>query len=85
MSLRPVLIVPVFCEGVMFGGSGSPFLVLTVRVLVADRARLVLEVVDTPFAKADIEAAVSYGVACLLGGDSVQILALVAMSYESRC
>lgn len=51
----------------MLDCDGSPFLVLMVRVFVADRARLVLEVVDTPFAKADIEAAVSYGVACLLG------------------
>lgn len=65
MSLRPVPSAPVFCEVVMLDGDGMPFLVLMVRV--ADRARLVLEVVDTPFAKADIEAAVSYGVACLLG------------------
>lgn len=48
-------------------GIGSPVLVLMESVLVADRARLaVFEVVDTPFAKADIEVAVSYGVACLL-------------------
>lgn len=66
-------------------GNGLPFLVLMVRVLVADRARLVLEVVDTPFAKADIEAAVSYGVACRLVCVDVQNVALVAISCEIGC
>lgn len=57
------------------------FLVFTVRVFVADRARLeVFEVVDTPFARADIEVAVTNGVACLLCGGGVHVTAVVAMS-----
>lgn len=55
--------------------------VLMVRVLVADRARLVVfEVVDTPFAKADIEVAVPDGVACLLGVVEIQGWAVTAIS-----
>ena len=50
----------------MLAGDGLLFFVLIVSELVADRARLVLDVVDTPFAKADIGVAGSCGVACLL-------------------
>lgn len=65
-------------------GEGSPFRVLIVRVLVADRARLaVFEVVETPFARADIEEAVCYGVACLLVCVESQELAAVAISYKA--
>lgn len=53
-------------EGVMLEREGLAFLVLIVSVLVAERARPVVDVVDTPFAKADIEVAVPRGVACLL-------------------
>lgn len=49
----------------------------------ADRARLaVFEVVDTPFARADIEEAGLYGVACLLVCVRSQWLAAVAISCE---
>lgn len=52
-----------------------------VRVLVADRARPeVFGVVDTPFARADIEAAVLYGVACLLVRVQSQNSAVVAIN-----
>lgn len=47
----------------------------------ADRARLgVFEFVETPFARADIEEAVLYGVACLLVRVTSQWSAAVAIS-----
>lgn len=58
--------VMAFWEGVILEGKELAFLVLMVSVLVAERARPVVDVVDTPFAKADIDVAGPWNIACLL-------------------